>query len=61
MDGTLGFIGAGNMAGSLMRGVVSAGVVSADRLSAADISGALLEKLQEDIPDVSVIRGGNAE
>jgi pyrroline-5-carboxylate reductase len=38
IDGTLGFIGGGNMAGALIKGLLSSGTVRADRVVASDIT-----------------------
>mmetsp|Transcript_20047 Transcript_20047/g.60739 ORF Transcript_20047/g.60739 Transcript_20047/m.60739 type:complete len:280 (+) Transcript_20047:371-1210(+) len=61
LDGMLGFIGAGNMAGALARGAVSAGAIPAARVCASDLVQPLLDKLSEDLPGVQCFNGGNAE
>ena len=38
IDGTLGFIGAGNMAGALIKGLLHSGTVKADHIIASDVS-----------------------
>jgi len=49
VDHTVAFIGAGNMAGALIRGLVGTGTVSADRIIAADPDRARLEALQAEL------------
>jgi len=43
---TLGFLGAGNMAGALIKGLLHAGVVAPDRIIASDVKGDRLKQLQ---------------
>ena len=45
LDGKLGFIGAGNMAGALVRGLLHAGVITPDRVIASDVSPERLEHI----------------
>lgn len=47
IDGKLGFIGAGNMAGALVRGLLHAGVVAPDRITLSDVSAERLEHVQK--------------
>jgi len=47
IDGKLGFIGSGNMAGALVRGLLHAGVVTPDRIVASDVSPERLEHLEK--------------
>ena len=42
---TLGFLGAGNMAGALIKGLLHAGVVSPDRIYASDVKADRLKQL----------------
>lgn len=49
----LGFIGAGNMAGALIRGIVSGGVANAERIHAFDIDAARTSALA-DSPGIQV-------
>lgn len=49
VDHTVAFIGAGNMAGALIRGLVATGTVSADHIIAADPDRARLEALQAEL------------
>ena len=45
VDQTIAFIGAGNMAGALIRGLIGTGTVPADRITASDPDEARLESL----------------
>jgi pyrroline-5-carboxylate reductase len=47
IEGTLGFIGAGNMAGALIKGLLHSGTVKADRIVASDVSPDRLAHLQK--------------
>ena len=47
IQGTLGFIGAGNMAGALIRGLLHSGTVTADRVIASDVSPERLAHLEK--------------
>jgi pyrroline-5-carboxylate reductase len=47
IDGTLGFIGAGNMAGALVKGLLHSGSVTADRIVASDVSPERLAHVRE--------------
>lgn len=60
MDGMLGFIGAGNMAGALARGAVKAGALPATRICASDLAQGLLDRLSADLPGVQTY-SDNAE
>ncbi|MEM7435902.1 MAG: pyrroline-5-carboxylate reductase [Myxococcota bacterium] len=48
-DLSLTFVGAGNMAGALIRGLVSTGTVAASQIAAADPDGARLESLASEL------------
>jgi pyrroline-5-carboxylate reductase len=43
---TLGFLGAGNMAGALIKGLLHAGVIAPDRIIASDVKSDRLKQLQ---------------
>ncbi len=45
IEGTLGFIGGGNMAGALVKGLLHSGTVSADRITVSDLSAERLAHL----------------
>jgi pyrroline-5-carboxylate reductase len=45
----LGFLGAGNMAGALMRGAIVAGAIEPDRILACDVIAATLETLKSEL------------
>jgi len=49
VDQTVAFIGAGNMAGALIRGLIGTGTVAADRIIAADPDQARLEALRSEL------------
>ena len=49
VDHTIAFVGAGNMAGALIRGLVGTATVAADRIVAADPDQDRLDALQSDI------------
>ena len=49
VDQTVAFIGAGNMAGALIRGLISTGTVPADRIIAADPDQARLDALRSEL------------
>ncbi len=47
IEGTLGFIGAGNMSGALIKGLLHSGSVTPDRIIASDVSPDRLEHLKK--------------
>jgi pyrroline-5-carboxylate reductase len=47
IEGTLGFIGAGNMAGALIKGLLHSGTVKPNHVVASDVSPERLEHLQK--------------
>lgn len=47
-DKTIGFVGAGNMAGALIRGLLSSGTISAERIIASDVRDERLAELAKD-------------
>lgn len=49
VDKTVAFIGAGNMAGALIRGLISTGTVPAERIIAADPDRTRLDALQSEL------------
>jgi pyrroline-5-carboxylate reductase len=49
VEPTIAFIGAGNMAGALIRGLIGTGTVPADRIIAADPDQARLSSLEEEL------------
>ena len=59
VEHTIAFIGAGNMAGALIRGLISTGTVSSDRIIAADPDEARLRSLETEL-EIGVT-GDNAE
>ncbi|MBW1830939.1 MAG: NAD(P)-binding domain-containing protein, partial [Deltaproteobacteria bacterium] len=59
VEHTIAFIGAGNMAGALIRGLISTGTVSSDRIIAADPDEARLRSLEAEL-EIGVT-GDNAE
>ena len=59
VEQTIAFIGAGNMAGALIRGLIGTGTVPADRIIAADPDKARLSSLEAEL-EIGVT-GNNAE
>jgi pyrroline-5-carboxylate reductase len=59
VEHTIAFIGAGNMAGALIRGLISTGTVSSDRIIAADPDEARLRLLEAELG--IGVTGDNAE
>jgi pyrroline-5-carboxylate reductase len=59
VEHTIAFIGAGNMAGALIRGLIGTGTVPADRIIAADPDQARLSSLEAEL-EIGVT-GDNAE
>jgi len=47
IEGTLGFIGAGNMSGALIKGLLHSGTVTPDRIIASDVSPDRLEQVKK--------------
>jgi len=59
VEHTIAFVGAGNMAGALIRGLIGTGTVPADRIIAADPDHGRLSSLEEELE--IRITGENAE
>ncbi len=49
----LGFIGAGNMGGAILRGLITAGYLTADEMAVCDLSSRKLEELSDELPGLT--------